>query len=135
MTLSATTTRAKLFLSHSTGCWIDLYEQPRFQGRRLRLFGPSDFLNLRVRMDGWGDEVRSLVAGPGAYVQCFAELYFDASVVWLVPDQRVTDVAELPTEQGLDSLRLFDRPPFLREPGFDVYAQTHGHPPPPLKLR
>ena len=134
MTLSAITARAKLFISQSTGCWIDLYELPRFQGRHVRLFGPSDFLNLRVRTDGWGQEMRSLAAGPGAYVQCFAELYFDASVVWLVPDQRVPDVAELPTEQGLDSLRLFDRPPFMTEPGFDVYAQTHCRPLVPLKL-
>jgi hypothetical protein len=134
MTLTETSAKARLYISHSTGCWIDLYEHPRFQGRHVRLFGPGDFVNLRVRAEGWSHEVRSVVLGPGAYAQCFAEMYFDASVIWLVPDQRVADVALLPTEQGLDSLRLFDRPPFMAEPGFEAYVKAHGDPPPLLKL-
>lgn len=131
----------KLFISQSTGCWVDLFEHPQFHGRGLRLFGPADFVNLRVRAEGWGPtegwgaEVRSVAVGPGAYVQCFAELYFDASVIWLVPNQGLADVASLPTEQDLDSMRLFDRPPFTTEPGFDAYARAHGAPPPPLKLK
>jgi len=125
---------ATLHISQSTDCWVDLFERPNFQGRRLRLFGPQDYLNLRVGSDGWGDEVRSLVVGPGAYVQAFAELFFHDSIVWLVPGQRVPDVIGLPTEEVLDSLRLSDRPPFASEPGFDAYARTHGAPPPPMKL-
>ena len=125
----------KLFISQSTGCWVDLFEHPQFQGRSLRLFGPNDFVNLSVRGDGWGHEVRSVAVGQGAYVQCFAELYFEHSVLWLVPGQRVADVSALPTEQDLDSMRLFDRPPFASEPGFEAYAKAHGAPPPPLKLK
>ena len=136
MTLSiATSSMAKLFISQSTGCWVDLFELPQFQGRSLRLFGPADFVNLRVGGAEWGEEVRSVAVGPGAYVQCFAELYLEDSALWLMPGQRVAEVASLPTEQELDSLRLFDRPPFATEPGFEAYARAHGAPPPALKLK
>jgi len=115
---------ARLWISLSKGCWLDLFEYPGFTGRRLRLFGPGDYVNLRVGPEEWGDEVRSLVVGPCAYAQCFEELNFRDSVVWLAPDQRVADVSDLPTEEALDSLRLFDRPPFASEPGFESYART-----------
>ena len=122
---------ARLWISQSTGCWVDLFEKPNFHGRRLRLFGPGDYVNLWVGPPEWGDEVRSMIAGPCAYVQCFEELNFKSSVVWLVPDQHVADVSLLPTREELDSIRLFDRPPFASEPGFDTYGGWHGVPPEP----
>ena len=121
---------AKFWISQSTGCWIDLFEGRDFGGKRLRLFGPGDFVNLRVGSDDWGDEVRSIIVGPAAYAQCFEELNFRASVVWLTPGQRVGNVADLPTEEEVDSLRLFDRPPFASEPGFEAYGRWHGMVPP-----
>ena len=122
---------ARFWISQSRGCWVDLYEKPDFDGRRLRLFGPADSVNLRIAPGEWGDQILSIVAGPCAYVQCFEELSFHDSVVWLVPDQRVDDVSRLPTHESLDSIRLFDRPPFASEPGFDAYAGWHGVPPEP----
>ena len=122
---------AKLWVSQSKGCWVDLYEEPGFGGRRLRLFGPADYVNLWVAPEEWTDQAHSVVAGPCAYVQCFEELNFKASVVWLVPNQRVADVAELPTGEELDSIRLFDRPPFAAEPGYESYAGWHAVPPEP----
>jgi hypothetical protein len=122
---------AKLWVSQSKGCWVDLFEGPGFTGRRLRLFGPADYVNLRVAPEEWPDQAMSVVAGPGAFVQCFEELNFEASVVWLVPNQRVANVAELPTGEELDSIRLFDRPPFASEPGYESYAGWHAVPPEP----
>lgn len=129
--MSIGSTMAKLWISQTKGCWVDLYEGVGFVGRRLRLFGPADYVNLSVGPPEWGDEVRSVVVGPCAYVQCFEELNFTNSVVWLVPKQRVRDVAELPTREELDSIRLFDRPPFASEAGFQSYAGWHGVPPEP----
>jgi hypothetical protein len=125
---------AKLWISQTKGCWVDLFEVVHFRGRRIRLFGPADYLNLWIGPEEWGDEARSLLAGPSAYVLAFEELNLEPSAVWLAPNQRVADVSDLPTEEELDSLRLFDRPPFASEPAFDAYAKTHGQPPPTLKL-
>ena len=119
---------AKFWISQSKGCWIDLFEGRDFGGKRLRLFGPGDFVNLWVGSDDWSDQVHSIIVGPCAYAQCFEELNFRDSVVWLTPGQRVSNVAALPTEEELDSLRLFDRPPFASEPGFEAYARWHGGP-------
>jgi hypothetical protein len=120
---------ARLWVSQSKGCWVDLFESPGFAGKRLRLFGPADYVNLWIGPAEWGDEVHSMIAGPCAYVQCFEELNFKESAVWLVPNQRVPLVADLPTREEMDSIRLFDRPPFACEPGFEAYAGWHGMPP------
>ena len=124
---------ARICVSQSRGCWADLYERRNFQGKKLRLFGPGDYVNLWVAPEDWGEEAGSLIVGPAAYVQCFAELYFGESVVWFVPGQRVADAGRSPVEFDLDSIRVFDRPPFASEPGFRAYARAHGDPP-PLKL-
>ena len=116
---------AKLWITRSKGCWVDLFEGPLFSGRSLRLFGPADFVNLSIGSNEWGSEVRSLTVGPNTYVLCFEELNFEASAVWLAPNERVENVADLPTPEELDSIRLFDRPPFAAEPGFDAYARRH----------
>jgi len=125
---------AKICVSQSRGCWVDLYEQRNFRGRKLRLFGPADYVNLWIAPEDWGDEAASLVAGPAAYVQCFAELNFNESVAWFVPGQRLADAAGLPFEFELDSIRIFDRPPFASERGYSAYARAHGDPPLPLRL-
>ena len=117
---------ARFWISQSKGCWLDLFEQQGFRGRSLRLFGPASYVNLWIGPEDWADEVRSLVVGPCAYAQCFEELNFQKSVVWLTPNQRLQDVSELPAAEELDSLVLFDRPPFASEPGFESDARWHG---------
>ena len=124
---------AKICVSQSRGCWVDLYEHRNFGGKKLRLFGPGNYVNLWIAPEDWADEAGSLVAGPAAYVQCFAELNFSESVVWFVPGQRIADAGRA-VELELDSIRLFDRPPFASEPGYRAYARAHGDPAPPLKL-
>ena len=125
---------AKLWISPCKGCWVELYEQPNFQGRRIRLYGPADFVNLWVGPDDGSEQANSLVAGPCAWVLCFEEFNIRESAVWLAPNQRVADVTTLPTDEDLDSVRLFDRPPFSSEPGFEAYAKIHGQPPETIKL-
>ena len=117
---------AKICVSQSRGCWVDLYEQPGFRGRRLRLLGPGSYVNLCVAPEEWGEEAGSIIAGPSAYVECFEEFNFGDSVFWLLPGQRVADVAELPSDSQMDSIRLLDRQPFASEPGFAAYARDHG---------
>ena len=46
--------------------------------------------------------------------------------MWVPPDRRVADVSELARDEDLDSIRLFDRPPFAGEPGFAAYEASEG---------
>jgi hypothetical protein len=111
----------KLWLGETNGCWIEVWDKPAFKGRSLRLYGPADFPYLRIAEDGWRSSIQSIQVGPNAYIQCYEDLNFFDSVFWLLPDQRVEDVADLACNDDIDSLRLFDRPPFAHEPGYAAY--------------
>jgi hypothetical protein len=110
-----------LRLQGSNGCWLDVFDAERFSGNARRLVGPAEFLGMRFREKEWGEQLHSLNVGPAAYVQCFNSRDFDRSVLWLLPNQAVERVAELDIADGVDSLRLFDRPPFAHEGGYATY--------------
>src|SRR5215218_147137 len=100
-------------MNHSNGCWLDVYDSDRFTGNTRRLHGPADFPGMRIRERDWSDQVASLSVGPGAYVQCYDAANFEDSVLWLLPNQRVESLRDLASgRNGLDSVRLYDRPPF-----------------------
>ena len=111
----------KLWIGETNGCWIDVWDKPRFTGSFVRLLGPADFPYLRIGEERWTPQVRSLVVGPNAYVQCYEDLNFHDSVHWLLPNQRVDDFADLECGEELDLLRVYDRPPFAHEPGYAAY--------------
>jgi hypothetical protein len=111
----------KLWVGDSNGCWIDVWDKPDAKGNSTRLWGPADYPYLRFGMTPWGTQIRSLQVGPGAYIQGFEDLNFFDSVFWLLPGQKVDDVAELSCNDDIDSLRLYDRPPFAHEPGYAAY--------------
>jgi hypothetical protein len=46
----------------------------------------------------------------------------------------VDDLTAFPPDDILDSIRLFDRPPFATEPAFDAYAAAHQQPPDTIKF-
>jgi hypothetical protein len=110
-----------LRISRSTGCWLDVFDAQNFTGQSCRLRGPAEFLGLRLREDGWGEALASLRVGPGAYVQCFRADDFYDTVMWLLPNQTVERVEDLDAADGIDSIRLYDRPPFAHEPGYSAY--------------
>ncbi len=108
-------------LKRASGCWIDLFDSPQFQGNTCRLHGPADYAGLRLREKNWGEHVQSLVVGSTAYVQCYEADAFDDSVLWLLPSQSLSSLEELGATASVDSLRLYDRPPFAYEPGYAAY--------------
>ena len=116
-----------LWLGESNGCWIDLWDGPAFNGQKVRLWGPNDFVLLRVGEPDMLSTVQSIRVGPGAYVQCYEDLNFPATVVWLLPNQTVKSVADMQGSDDLDSIRIFDRPPFGREPGYSAYMLWAAH--------
>ena len=111
----------KIWTASSNGCWLDVYDRPRHSGRPVRLMGPVDLPYVRIAGPESDGQVRSLLVGPNAYVQCYEDLNFHDSVFWLLPNQRVDDVADLQCNDEVDSLRLWDRPPFAHEPGYSAY--------------
>jgi len=111
----------RIRLNRATGCWIDLFDAPQFQGNACRLHGPAEFAGLRIRERDWGECIESLAVGPTAYVQCFKAGSFDDTVVWLLPSQSLENMADLDCENAIDTMRLFDRPPFASEPGYAAY--------------
>jgi hypothetical protein len=111
----------KIQTNHSNGCWVDVFDSEQFTGNYRRLLGPAEFLGLRIREKDWADQIASLNVGPCAYVQCFDSHHFFDSVFWLLPNQTVETVADLDCSDVIDSIRLFDRPPFAHEPGYAAY--------------
>lgn len=111
----------RIRLNLASGCWVDLFDAPRFAGNRCRLHGPAEFAGLRLREKDWGEHVESFSVGPTAYVQCFDADHFDDTVFWLLPSQSLANVDELDCPAGVDTFRVFDRPPFAYEPGYAAY--------------
>ena len=111
----------KLVTNRSNGCWIDVFGRENFAGNTRRLLGPAEFLGLRIREKEWKEHLASLNVGPCAYVQCFDSHHFFDSVFWLLPNQAVETTEELDCADGIDSIRLYDRPPFAHEPGYSAY--------------
>ncbi len=114
-------TMGRIRLNRATGCWIDLFDVAHFQGNVCRLNGPAEFPALRVRERDWGEHVHSLRVGPTAYVQCYQQGHFDDTVLWLLPSQLLTTLEALDATTPVDSMRVFDRPPFAYEPGYSAY--------------
>ena len=111
----------KVWTSSSNGCWVDVFDAEKFTGNHCRLIGPAEFLGLRIREKGWAESLASLTVGPGAYVQCFDSSHFFESVFWLLPNQAVETLEDLDCGDGIDSVRVYDRPPFAHEPGYAAY--------------
>ena len=86
-----------------------------------RLQGPADFIGLRIREKDWGETIASINVGPAAYVQCFDSHDFVDTVSWLLPNQSAESLASLELPPTVDSIRLYDRPPFAHEPGYAAY--------------
>lgn len=110
-----------LWIGETNGCWIDVCDRPDFKGRTLRLYGPCEFPYLRFAEQGWHPQVLSLQVGPNAYIQAYEDLNFYDSVFWLLPNQRVDNVTLLSCNDDIDSMRIYDRPPFAHEPGYAAY--------------
>ena len=111
----------KMLLNWSNGCWLDVFDAERFTGNTRRLHGPAEFPGLRIREKDWADRVASLWVGPTAYVQCYAAHDFDGTVLWLLPNQQIESLDQFAFGERIDSLRLYDRPPFAHEPGYAAY--------------
>jgi len=100
---------------------LDVFDGPHFTGNSRRLLGPAEFLGLLIREKDWAEHLASVNVGPGAYVQCFDSTHFLDSVFWLLPNQAVETIEDLDCGDGIDSIRLYDRPPFAHEPGYAAY--------------
>ena len=111
------------------GCWIDLFDAPRFTGKIRRIFGPALYLNLRCDDPEHLVRFQSVVLGPTAYVQIFARRRPERSGMWLCPRERLPDLNAMKNEVALDSIRILNRPPLPSESGYSAFMCQMGRSP------
>lgn len=114
----------KMWLGENNGCWLRVWDRAGFAGHSVMLWGPADFPSIRIAQQTWRPQIMSIAVGPNAYVQFYEDLNFEQSVLWLAPKQRIENVEALECGDEIDSLRIFDRPPFAREPGYAAYLRA-----------
>jgi hypothetical protein len=105
------------------GCWIDLFDAPRLNGKLRRIPGPAIYPKIRSAEDKLAIRIASLFLGPHAYVYLFPHHRPDRGGVWFLPRQKIADLTELKGEHELDSIRILDRPPFHYEPGYGTFVR------------
>jgi hypothetical protein len=110
------------------GCWIDLFDATSFKGKLRRIFGPAVYLNLRTTDPQTSVRFASLIVGPTAYVQLFAQRRPERGSTWLMPRQKLADLAAIKSDLELDSIRVLNRPPFQYEPGYSGFVRQMGRP-------
>jgi hypothetical protein len=113
------------------GCWIDLFDAPRYSGKLRRIWGPAIYLKLRSADSEIADPqttVRfvSLIVGPTAYVHLFAQRRPERGGSWLLPRQKLADLMAIKSDLELDSIRILNRPPFPHEPGYSAFVRHVG---------
>ena len=108
------------------GCWIDLFDSPRYTGKLRRIWGPAIYLNLRGADPQTTVRFISLIVGPTAYVHLFAQRRPERGGNWLLPKQKLADLATIKSDTELDSIRILNRPPFPHEPGYSAFVRHVG---------
>lgn len=102
----------------SRDCWVEVWRESNFKGESVRIHGPSEVPTLRFGAEDWSDRITSLRVGPGAFVLAYRDKEFKAEMVSFGPNQEVPNLRELKFDNEIDSLKLidsmkiFDRPPF-----------------------
>jgi hypothetical protein len=108
------------------GCWIDLFDSPRYSGKLRRVWGPAIYSNLRNADPQTAVRFVSLIVGPTAYVHLFAQRRPERGGSWLLPRQKLVDLASIKSDLELDSIRILNRPPFPHEPGYSAFVRQVG---------
>src|SRR5436190_22741667 len=95
------------------GCWIDLFDSPQYSGKLRRIWGPAIYLNLRGPDPHTLDpqtavRLVSIIVGPTAYVQLFAQRRPERGGSWLLPRQKLAASASSKSALALDSLRILN---------------------------
>jgi hypothetical protein len=85
-------------------CWVDVFEQPHFQGRMRRIFGPGEFGAKVAERGKWN--VASMIVGPGAAVVCQWRAKPGGDDKWLQPRSVIPDVSRLMNGATLRSIRI-----------------------------
>jgi hypothetical protein len=91
------------------GCWVDVYSDTEFKGLHLRVVGPAKYPNLIMGGDDWSNDIESLVVGPNTWVKVHKDKNFSGPSLWLVPNQRIKNLADLNFTNAIESMELFDR--------------------------
>jgi hypothetical protein len=74
-------------------CYVELWVDKNFEGRCLRIDGPTHCPTLRSGAVDWNDSISSLRVGPGAFVEAFPDERFEGRMVRFGPNQEVPDLS------------------------------------------
>jgi hypothetical protein len=56
----------------ASDCWLDIYDNNGYQGKKVRIEGPKDLPSLaRLNGEDWGNRIDSLQVGPKAQVYAY----------------------------------------------------------------
>lgn len=110
--------------SLEVGCTIDLFEHRDFTGAMRRLHGPAVYPALRCPpRSKAGTAVESLIAGPRAYVLCFAQRDPRHTGLWLTPGDRLGTWPSATLAKQIDSFRIISSPPKRGEVGYEQFVK------------
>lgn len=80
-------------LPHPDGCFVEVWDQPRFTGMSDFINGPRRYETLRS-MPGarnWSDRIRSVKLGPHASLTVWSEEQFRGKAITLTRDSRIPE--------------------------------------------
>jgi hypothetical protein len=94
-------------LPHPGGCFVEVWDQPRFVGASDFINGPRRYETLRS-MPGsrdWSDRIRSVKLGPTASLTAWSEEHFRGKAITLSRDSRIPEIG-MPTAPQIRSLAI-----------------------------
>ena len=83
-------------MPNPTGCFVQVWDRPRFEGVFDYINGPRDYPSLRDLPGGraWSNRIWSAKVGPDATVLLFSDENAQGSSVTLRPDQEYRNLPE-----------------------------------------
>ena len=90
-------------------CWVKVYDTDNFDtGSSIATIkGPVDLPTLDdLEGKNWGDQIESLIVGPGAEVQVWKSENYTGTALTFQPNQRVEKLGDLNYEDEIDSIKV-----------------------------
>jgi hypothetical protein len=90
------------------GCWVVIYKDADFKGKRVRLDGPARYNNLKALPgadEDWGDSIGSIETGPHASLTVYDDEDFSGDHIDTYgPNTRANVSGDL--DDNIDSLEI-----------------------------
>ena len=97
----------------ASGCYIEGWQRPNFEGESLRIDGPGAIADLCGDGLSWCGKIRSLRVGPEAFVLAYGDKQFEGDIMRVGPGEEIPDLGnvkfnEIDSVRIIDSIKVFD---------------------------